>query len=163
VPDDFTALTTWEEIGDTGLFLKFELGDETAHYNFAVGDRIRVYNPGMQLAKSRTKKTMVENTDSVATFGLSEYNPDNPYMSLSLGRELTRKIVSDDSSPHHGWELTTPMFLQAKPHTIVKIKSLKHLPTAASNSEKCLIKQVSHDHLNDTSMIILKACVTYLA
>lgn len=160
-PDDYMALTTWDEIGDTGLFLKFELGDEAVDYNFAVGDRIHVYNPGMKLEKSRTKKTMSEDTDSIAAFNLCEENPDNPYMSLTLGREKSKAMVTGDAWPHHGWELATPMFLQAKPLTVVKLKSRKHLPTATSNEEKCYIKQVSHDHIGNKSTITLKACSSY--
>lgn len=161
VPDEYVALATYDEIGDTGMFLKFELGDEAEDHNFAAGDRIHVYNPGMKLEKSRTKKTMAEDTDSVAAFGLSEENPDNPYMSLTLGREKSKAMVALDAWPHHGWELVTPMFLQAKPHTIVKLKSRKHLPTATSNEEKCYIKQVSHDHVGNKSQIILRACASY--
>jgi hypothetical protein len=161
VPDEYTALATYAEIGTTGVFLKFELSDEGVQYGFEVGDRIRAYNPGMNLERSRTKKTMAEDSSSIVCFNLSEENPDNPYMSLGLGREKSKSMVASYAWPRHGWELATPMFLQAKPLTIVKLKSRKHLPTATSNEEKCYIKQVSHDHAGNKSTITLKACVSY--
>jgi hypothetical protein len=161
VPDGFTALATYAEIGATGLWLKFEESDSEATNNFAIGDRINIYNPGLSLSKSKTKKTLAQDLDSITTFEESDYNPDNQYMTLTLGRELAEATVAGDAWPHHGWEVETPMFLQAKPLTIVKLKSRKHLPTATSNEEKCYIKQVEHDHLRNRSTIVLRACASY--
>jgi hypothetical protein len=160
-PLTYTSATTYAQIGTTGLFLQFAASDSGTTYNFAVGDRIRVYNPGMKLEKSRTKKVLAEDTDSIETYGVTEFNPDNPYMSLTLGRELAKKVVSDEDTPHHTWEIEAPMFLQARPHSLVTVKSLKHLPTATSNSEKCYVKQVSHDPIRCKSTIILRAVASY--
>ena len=160
-PDDYTAVTTFSEIGSTGLFLKFEANDSGTTINFAVGDRIRVYNPGMKLDKSRTKKFMAEDSDSIEKYEASEYNLDNPYISLVLGRELSQGLVNSDSEKHHGWEFDCPLFLQARPLVLVTIKSLKFLPTASDNEEKCYIKQVSHDEAKARTKLILRAVDSY--
>jgi hypothetical protein len=162
-PNIFTTLITFGEIGGTGLFLKFgptdEVGEET--YNFAVGDRLRVYNPGMTLEKSRTKKYTIEDSDSIAAYGAIEENPDNPYISPTLGKALANRTVSDGKGPHHGWKAVTPLFPQCKPHTIITLKSLKHLPVATANEEKCYIRQVEHDRYQAKSTLILKAIAPY--
>lgn len=159
-PDTYIAAETFAEIGETGLFLKFTPDEEDPH-NFAVGDRLRAYNPGMTLERSRTKKYTVEDSDSIATYGPIEDNPDNLYISFVLGRALVNRMVSDGKGPHHGWKVVTPLFLQCKPHTVITLKSLDHLPVALSNSEKCYIRQVEHDRDNGKSTIILKAVSSY--
>jgi hypothetical protein len=159
-PDDFLADDVFVEIGDTGLWLRFTPSDDET-YNFAVGDRIRVYNPGLSLDRSRTKKYFVEDTDSIATYGASEYNPDNPYISLTLGRALSAGIVAGDADPHHTWKLVCTLLLQARPWALLLIRSREHLPTAADNEEVCYIKQVEHDIAKARTTIVARACSAY--
>jgi len=153
-PAEYTTASTFSEIGSTGLFLKFEEVDSGTTNNFAVGDRIRVFNPGMKLSKSRTKKFMSEDSDSIEKYGASEYNIDNPYISLALGRELTQGIINNDAERHHGWEVDCPLFLQARPLILVTMKSRKYLPTATDNEEKCYIKQVTQKQKARTKLIL---------
>ena len=159
-PAEYTTASSFSEIASTGLFLKFEENPGTTN-NFAIGDRIRIFNPGMKLSKSRTKKFMAEDSDSVEKYGASEYNIDNPYISLALGRELTQGIIDNDAERHHGWEIDCPLFLQARPLVLVTMKSRKHLPTATNNEEKCYIKQVTHDRKKARSKLILRAVSNY--
>ena len=158
-PADWTSNSSFSEIGDTGLYLKFT-ADASPKY-FGIGDRIRIYNPGLKLQRSRTKKFMSEDSVSIERYGAVENNIDNPYMSLTLGKERVQTMVDDEADPHHGWNIECPLFLQAKPLVLIKLKSRKYLPTATNNEEKCYIKQVIHDDRNAKTKIIAKAVSSY--
>jgi len=144
-PDTYATSTSFSEVGSTGLYLKFTAGPEA--YIFAVGDRITIHNPGLELRKSRTKKFMAEDSESIGAFGLREYNIDNPYMRPTLGNPSTQGIVDNESGPHRLFVIECPLFLQARPLMLVTLKSRKLLPLASSNEEKCYIKQVTHKGL----------------
>jgi len=159
-PDTWTSSSAFSEIGTTGLFLKFTA--DASPINFAIGDRINVYNPGMGLQTSRTKKFTYEDSPSIETYEASEYKLDNPYISLVLGVQLITTLIDSDSDPHHGWEIDCPLFLQAKPHALFTVKSRRHLPTATDNEEKCYIKQVQHDKDKARTKIIARAVSAYV-
>ena len=159
-PDTWTSSSAFSEIGATGLFLKFTA--DASPVNFAIGDRINVYNPGMALQTSRTKKFSYEDSPSIETYEAAEYKLDNPYISLTLGMQLITGLIDSDSDPHHGWEIDCPLFLQAKPHTVFTVKSRRHLPTATNKEEKCYIKQVTHDEKKARTKIIARAVSAYV-
>jgi len=159
-PDTWTSSSAFSEIGTTGLFLKFTA--DASPVNFAIGDRIDVYNPGMALQNSRTKKFSYEDSPSIERYEAAEYKLDNPYISLTLGVQLITALIDSDSDPHHGWEIDCPLFLQAKPLTLITIKSRKHLPTATGNEEKCYFKQVTHDEKKARTKIIARAVNAYV-
>jgi hypothetical protein len=158
-PDSFTTATSWTEIGSTDLFLKFT-ADATPR-EFAIGDRIEIHNPGMRLELSRTKKYLSEDTDSIDDYGLREFNIDNPFMGIALGKERGRLKVADDAEPHHLYKLVCPLFLEAVPLAIITLKSTKLLPTATDNEEKLYIREVSHDVKSAKTSIMARAVSAY--
>lgn len=133
---------TYVQIATTGIFLKFTAA--SAPQRFVIGDRIHVYNPGQKLQRSRTKKFTIENSASIERWGLAEDNLENQFMSFTIGKERTKKLVSDEKDPHHRYEATCPLFLQAKPLMVVKVKGVNLLPTATDNEEKTYIVSVTH-------------------
>lgn len=142
-PDTYTAATTYSEIGSTGLFLKFTA--DSSPQRFVVGDRIRVYNPGQQLTRSRTRKIVIEDSTSIEKHGLQEFPLDNELMSFGIGRERAKDDVDLRAFPRHYWIVKKGLTLQATVNKIVLIKSKKRLPVATDNEEHCIIKNVTHN------------------
>jgi len=159
-PDTFTTGDTWVEIGSTGLFLKF-VEDDSDPIGFSVGDRIHVYNPGLVLQSSTTQKFKKENQISIDERGPRESNFDNPYLSLAVGMERTRRLVDDNAFPRHRFNCACPLFLQATPLSVIKIKGEKILPVSTDNEEKCYVETVVHDFKNGTTTLELKGVLTY--
>lgn len=158
-PDTFTTSTSWAEIGDTALFLKFT--EDTTPRDFAVGDRIEIYNPGMKLEKSRTKKYLSEDSDSIANYGLREFNIDNPFMAIALGKERGRLKVASDAEPHHLYKIRAPLLLEAVPLALITLRSESLLPTATDYEEVLYIQEVSHSVNKAETEIIARAADAY--
>lgn len=158
-PATYTAATSLSEIGETGLFLKFTAA--ASPQRFAVGDRIIVKNPGQSLERSKVQKFTVENTASREEHGLSEYNFNNKFMSFTIGKERSGGEVSAGAQPRHGWKIVTTLLIQAKVNTLVKVRSSKLLPLAASNEERCRVTSVIHDSRNARTTLELRGLSSY--
>lgn len=143
-PDTFTPATSWTEIGDTGLFLKFTADDSDPH-PFAVGDRITIENPGLQLRKDQSVIVTRYDATSRDKYGLKEYAIDNPFMSEPVGRQRADYIIANDNEPKYILKITWKgLLLHAKPMSILELTSQKLFPLATDNTVKFYIISVMH-------------------
>lgn len=159
--------TDYQEIGGTQVWAKWQTksnGNDT----FKQGDTFFIECPGKKLEKEEESRQVFVNSNSVSKYGRREYpSIDNKFIDRKVARDFSRKVINEWAEPKFVVKAQTILlpyinFVNtSKNHMRINVQDHRLFKIRKNNTEECLIRKITHDPMNFTSVFELKGRLNY--